>query len=469
MAAFKHTKIIAGLSPLLAKETILSKIVNMVHVFKINLSDGFTDNNKKYIDTIMKLDHSKSIMLETKGVDFRGRNLVAIPLKKWDTINVDFSEYAQETDNRVYINYPHIEKLGEGFVIKFQQSGVELKITKILAEDNADCEVIVAGDVLPYDRVLLNDVDLDFPALTERDKKDILWGLENGVHMICLSNVNTKMDMIELKDFLIQNNKEDMKIIAKIENFNGLQNIDSIKEYSDGIILVVDKLEKEAKKLWITLDDVVIKLKQDGIPVIANYTTNISGKEYEFKNNKKVDKLCKLGIDAFSLETFINEDEVFDTILEISKTSSEYELNIENHIIQNYNEDSESIVRDYIIYNAYRVTEELKIKSIVCFSKNGDTPSKLVSFGPRIPIITFTKNEDVYRFMNLIRGVKAYKISPSFNYENLKKIGKEMIRIIFKGNISLDDIILIVQANEMKKDTYSDMINGIEVYKFKNI
>ncbi len=182
-----------------------------------------------------------------------------------------------------------------------------------------------------------------------------------------------------------------------------------------------------------------------------------------------MDTLCSLGIDAFALETFINEDEVFDTIQEIAKLSSEYELNIENHIIKNYDKETESIVRDYIIYSAYRVTEELKTKSIVCFTKNGDTPSKLVSFGPRIPIIAFTKNEEVYRFLNLVWGVKAYKISPSFNYENLKKIGKEMIRIIFKGNISLDDIIVIVQANEVKKDERSDMINGIEVYKFKNI
>lgn len=190
----------------------------MVHVFKINLSDGFTDNNKKYIDTIMKLDHSKSIMLETKGIDFRGRNLVPIKVKKGEIINVDFSEYAQETENRIYINYPHIKALGKGFVIKFQQSGVELKIQEALANDNADCIVEKGGIIPPYDRVLLEDIEHDLPALTERDKKDILRGLENGIHMICLANTSNKMDMIELKDFLIQHHKENMKIIAKIES-----------------------------------------------------------------------------------------------------------------------------------------------------------------------------------------------------------------------------------------------------------
>ncbi len=441
----------------------------MVHVFKINLSDGFTDNNKKYIDTIMKLDHSKSIMLETKGVDFRGRNLVPVHLKKWEVINLDFSEYAQETENRVYINYPHIKALGEGFVIKFQQSGIELKIDKALASDNADCIVQRWGTLIPYDRVILEDVEHDLPALTERDKKDILWGLENGIHMVCLSNTSTKMDMIELKDFLIQNNKEDMKILAKIESRKGLENIDDIKAYSDGVVLSLDILEPIAKKMGINLDEVVINLKQQGIPVIAHYSGDISKKNYPLRDTNMVKKISWLGIDAFSLETFVEEEEVFDTIQEISKLSSEYELAVENHIIKNYDVESEHIIRDYIVYNAYRVTKELEVKSIVCFTENGFTPPKLVSFSPRIPIIAFTKNEEVYRFLNLVWGVKAYKISPSFNYADLKKIGKEMIRIIFKGNISLDDIIVIVQANEEKKDERGDMINGLEVYKFKNI
>jgi pyruvate kinase len=88
---------------------------------------------------------------------------------------------------------------------------------------------------------------------------------------------------------------------------------------------------------------------------------------------------------------------------------------------------------------------------------------------PKVPVITFTKSDETYRYLNMIWGVKWYKISESFNYENLKRIWKEMIRIIFKGNISLDDKIVIVQANEYQKDDRWDMINWVELYKFKNI
>lgn len=81
MNNFRFTKIIAGVSPTLAKETVLSKIINMVDVFRITLSKGYDDNNKKYIDTLMKLDNSKTIILETKGIDIRVKNTANIPVK----------------------------------------------------------------------------------------------------------------------------------------------------------------------------------------------------------------------------------------------------------------------------------------------------------------------------------------------------------------------------------------------------
>jgi pyruvate kinase len=93
----------------------------------------------------------------------------------------------------------------------------------------------------------------------------------------------------------------------------------------------------------------------------------------------------------------------------------------------------------------------------------------LSSLAPRVPVITFTKSDETYRYLNMIWWVKWYKISESFDYENLKRIWKEMIRIIFKWNISLDDKVVIVQSNERQKDEKNDMINWVELYKFKNI
>jgi pyruvate kinase len=141
MNNFHFAKIIAGVGPTLAKETVLSKVINMVDVFRISLSGGFDDNNKKYIDTIMKLDNSKTVMLETRGDDIRVKNVVDIKVKARQTIELDYSEYAQEHDKKIFIDAPFLKDLKVGQQIEFQQSGVVMKI-KSSKENLVMCEVV---------------------------------------------------------------------------------------------------------------------------------------------------------------------------------------------------------------------------------------------------------------------------------------------------------------------------------------
>ena len=198
-----------------SKETVLSKIINMVDVFRLNLSGGFDDNNKKYIETIMKLDNSKTIMMETKWCDIRVKNLVDIKVKKWSTINIDYSEYAQEWDTQIFVDYQKLWDLHIGAKIKFEQSDILMEVSKIISEDNIDCKVLEWWTLLQFDRVRFLDSPIDFGVLTERDKKDILRWLEYWVHMIALSGVKSPDDILELKAFLNEQNRWNMKIVAK--------------------------------------------------------------------------------------------------------------------------------------------------------------------------------------------------------------------------------------------------------------
>ena len=169
------------------------------------------------------------------------------------------------------------------------------------------------------------------------------------------------------------------------------------------------------------------------------------------------------------LDTLLQEDDPLTNITQLSEALDELELKIQKEDLIRFYANNEFLVRDYIIYNAYRTTQEVDVRAMVLYTENGYSAGRLSSLKPRVPIIAFTKNDENYRYLNMLRGVRGYKISQSFSYENLKRIGKEMIRIIFKGNISLDDKIIIVQANEEIKDEKTNMINGVELYKFKNI
>ena len=467
MNNFRFTKIIASVSPLLAKETVLSKIINMVDAFTITLSQGFDDNNKKYIDTIMKLDNSKTIILETKGNEIRVKNIGNCKIKKGQKITVDYSEYAQENDQKIFIDYAHIDKLPLGSKIAFEQSQVVLKI-KEKKDDYAECVVEEAGDttIFQYDRVSLEHGEEETLLITEKDKKDVLWGLEYGTHIVAVSACHSAEHVTSFKQFLKTQNNEDMKIFAKIETASGYTNLEEITKIADGIILVADMIQPYLKNF--SLEKLITKLRKQGIPVLVSYINKQGTKHYPLDQKETLTSLCKVGTDGIILETLIVEDDVLEKITTLEDQLETYELELNPMTLQRFDEE-EFLVRDYIIYNAYRVTQELDIKAIVCFTENGYTSARIASLNPKVPVITFTKSTHTYRFLNLIRGVKGYKISQSFNYENLKRIWKEMIRIIFKGNISLDDKILIVQANESNSDAKSDMINGIELYNFKNI
>lgn len=244
MNNFRFTKIIASVSPILAKETVLSKIINMVDTFTITLSYGFDDNNKKYIDTLMKLDNSKTIVIETKGNEVRVKNTVDIPVKKGQKITIDYSEYTQDGDKKIYIDYAHLDKLPVGSPITFEQSQVVLKVEK-KKDDYAECIVAEAGNktILQYDRVTLEHNEEEISTLLEKDKKDILRGLEYGAHAIALSACYDARHIESTRAFLKEQQAPDMKVFARIETQHGLDKLTEITQTADGIILIADLLQ----------------------------------------------------------------------------------------------------------------------------------------------------------------------------------------------------------------------------------
>ncbi len=440
----------------------------MVDVFRISLSGGFDDNNKKYIDTIMKLDNSKTIMLETRGSDIRVKNILDIKVKARQTIEIDYSAYAQEHDKKIFVDAPFLKELKTGQIIKFQQSGVVIKI-KSTKDNMVLCEVTEWGLLIQFDRVFFHNYDLNLPFLSERDYKDILRGLEYGVHIMAPSMVKTTDDIVELKKFLATKNADKMKILTKIETEEALENVDDLLEISDWLIFVFEKIEKAMKTLKLNEEILIKKCKTVGKPAIVTFVGKIEKNTYQLINETQLKKFANMAADAYMIDIMLQENDPLDIITQLSDTLDKLELKITSPELLRFYANNEFMVRDYIIYNAYRATQEVDVRALVLYTENGYSAGRLSSLKPRVPIIAFTKSDENYRYLNFLRWVKGYKISQSFSYENLKRIGKEMIRIIFKGNISLDDKIIIVQANEVITDEKTSMINGLELYKFKNI
>ncbi len=325
MNNFRFTKIIAGVGPTLAKETVLSKVVNMVDAFTITLSMGFDDNNKKYIDTIMKLDNSKTIILETKGKDIRVKNTVNLSLQKGDKITLEYSEYAQDGDQKLYVDYAFLEDIAVGTELYFIRSKAVIRVLST-STDALEGEVIQIPEakIYQYDRFDFSVLEYHADMISERDQKDILRGLEYGVHTFSLSCTSSVEHYQSIKDFLAENNAKNVKVLAKIETKAGRKNLDTIATIADGIVLVIDS-EIQYQDID-ALKALIQKIKSQGRTVLIRQTKTLYDAQFEKEFQQLSQDLSEEVVDAYMLETFVIEDEVFPNIELAEKILAQNEI-----------------------------------------------------------------------------------------------------------------------------------------------
>ncbi len=468
MLHFHYPKITVSVGPSLAKETVLSKIMNFVDSFSVNLSTWFDAKHKKYIDTVLKLDNSKTIMLETKWWGIKVKNMQKMICKEGTQLHLKFSEFLEDSKDILFIDYPYLESVPAEVEITFYDSDLVLRV--VWPDDENEwviCTVVHKWEVANSQRVTFKDYDDRLTYINQKDKADIQRWLQAGVHVMVASNVMTVADLQELRVYLDEQKSETKKIIARIETQSALENFEEIVDYADGVIMVRERLLRRTDEQKIVECATISKSKWKQITLTFSHKQDIAWSKAA--SQKLFEQYLLLWVDSYMLteETAYGEEplEVITDMYELLQSLMPTE---KVKAIKPFYQDSERDVIDYILYNVYRVIEDLEIRAIVCYTNTWYSAARLASFRPTIPVIAFTKSDDTYRYINMLWWVRGYKISPGFNYENLKQIGKEMIRMMFKWSISLDEKIVIVQVNESVTDQ-ANMINGIELYRFKEI
>ena len=239
----RKTKIICTIGPSSDnEETLKSMIKAGMNVARLNFSHGTHEEHQKKIDLIKKvrdeIDAPIPIMLDTKGPEYRIKTFKdkKISLNEGDkfTFTTDDIEGDQE---RVSVNYKDLPNdISVGDKILVNNGLVILKVESVKGNDvNCICET---GGVLS-DRKSMNFPNkvMKNDYLSEQDKSDLLFGIENEIDFVAASFVSNKKDMTDLRSFLDKNGGENIDIIAKIENRSGVNNIDEICEIADGIMI----------------------------------------------------------------------------------------------------------------------------------------------------------------------------------------------------------------------------------------
>ena len=239
----RKTKIICTIGPSSEKEDILTQMCEAgMNVARLNFSHGTHAEHKRKIDLIKKVRDTQNkpiaIMLDTKGPEYRIRTFAdgKITLKDGDTFTFTTDEIEGD-QTRVSVNYKElIKNLSVGDRILVNNGLVIFEVIQLKGHD-AICRVIIGGVLSDRKSMCFPNKVMTGPYLSEQDKADLLFGIENDIDFVAASFVSGKQDVVELRAFMDANGGRNIDIIAKIENRSGVENVEEICECCEGIMI----------------------------------------------------------------------------------------------------------------------------------------------------------------------------------------------------------------------------------------
>lgn len=420
----RKTKIVCTIGPSSQDEkTFKELVVNGLNVARLNFSHGSHEEHQKKIDTIKKvrqeLGTSTAIMLDTKGPEIRTRDFEngQIELVEGQEIILT-SRNILGNDKIISITYENFAiDVKKGNNVLIDDGLIQLEVTEEINSTDLLCVVKNNGIVKNKKGVNLPDVKINLASLAENDKSDILFGIKNDIDYIAASFIRKAEDVIDIRRVLEENNAGHIMIISKIENRQGVENIDEIIKVSDGIMVARGDLGVEipAEEVPLVQKSLIKKCNEAGKPVITATQMLDSMMRNPRPTRAEVSDVATAifeGSDAIMLS---GETASGSYPLEAVKTMSRIAVMIENslnyeEIIMNKKVGFNKSITDALSYSTCRTCLDLKASAIISATSTGYTAAAVSRFRPISPIIAATSNEKVMRKMSLYWGIYPIKI-----------------------------------------------------------
>lgn len=429
----KRTKIVCTLGPSTDNEEVLTQLIkNGLNVARQNFSHGDHNEHKNRMDLTKKvrekLNLPIAIMLDTKGPEIRTRDF-----KNGSIILKDNQEYIITTrdilgDEHIgSITYKDLTKdITNGDKILIDDGLIELEVMDIINQTDIKCKVLNGGQVKNKKGVNVPGVKINLPAITQKDKEDIEFGIKNGIDFIAASFIRKASDVLAIREILEQNGAEDIEIISKIENQEGVDNIDRILEVSDGIMVARGDLGVEipAEEVPLVQKMMIKKCNLAGKPVITATQMLDSMMRNPRPTRAEVTDVANAildGTDAIMLsgETAAGKypTEAVETMKNIAiKTegSIDYEGILRSNI-----KLQETSITNAISHATCTTAEDLEAQAIITATSTGYTARAVSKFRPAAPIIAVTTSEKVRRKLNLVWGIHSLISKKSLNTDDI--------------------------------------------------
>ena len=427
----KKTKIVCTLGPASDSEEVLTQLVeNGLNVCRFNFSHGDHAEQKVRMDTAKKvrekLNVPVALLLDTKGPEIRTGKFAdpEVLLEQGQQFIVTMDEVLG-TKEKCTVSYKElVNDVKVGDTILIDDGLVGLRINEIKGNDII-CTVENSGIVKNHKGVNLPGVKINLPALTPKDISDIEFGIEQDIDFIAASFVRKASDVLAIREILENNNATHIQIISKIENQEGIDNIDSILQVSDGIMVARGDLGVEipTPEIPIAQKMMIKKCNQLGKPVITATQMLDSMMRNPRPTRAEVTDVANAiydGTDAIMLsgETAAGKYpvEAVKTMATIAKRTEE---TLKYNELLKKRKIEDVTVTNAISYATCTTSADLNAKAIISFTTSGHTARMVSKFRPQCPIIATTEDEGVMRRLALVWGVYPVKTSHVGNTDDL--------------------------------------------------
>ena len=419
----KRTKIVCTLGPASDKEEILRELVKSgLNVCRFNFSHGSHQEHKERMDLVKKvreeLGQPVAILLDTKGPEIRTGNFdePEVLLEEGQKFTITMKDVVGNKEMCTVSYKGLVNDVVPGDTILIDDGLVGLKVEEINGDDIV-CIVENSGIVKNHKGVNVPGVKINLPALTEKDIKDIEFGISEGIDYIAASFVRKASDVLAIREVLENNNATHIQIISKIENQEGIDNIDSILQVSDGIMVARGDLGVEipTPEIPIAQKMMIKKCNQLGKPVITATQMLDSMMRNPRPTRAEVTDVANAiydGTDAIMLsgETAAGKYpvEAVKTMATIAKRTEE---TLKYNELLKKRKIEDVTVTNAISYATCTTSADLNAKAIISFTTSGHTARMVSKFRPQAPIIATTEDEGVMRRLALVWGVYPVKTS----------------------------------------------------------
>ena len=455
----RKTKIVCTLGPASDSVEMIGRLMDAgMNVCRLNMSHGSYEEQGERIERIKRLRREKNIpvgiLLDTKGPEVRTKTVEGgkVTLEAGQEFTLTSREIEGSAE-AVSITYPRmVELVSPGTRILIDDGLLDMSVVRVENGTDIVCRVTNGGALGSRKGISVPDVDLQMPSIGEKDRSDIIFGIEHGIDMIAASFVCRASDVLTIRQLCEENGGSHVKIYAKIENRMGVDNFDEILKVSDGIMVARGDLgvEVDMEEVPVLQKQFIRKCMAAAKPVITATQMLDSMIRNPRPTRAEASDVANAIIDGTDAIMLSGETAAGKYPLEAVKTMVRIATYIEGQKNRDFKAVTQEAIRDataHTVANAVsfaccQMAEQLGASAIITPSNSGSTARMVARFHPDCPIIAPTPSEHAYHQLGLSRGVIPAHMQMQENSDQMIEAAVEVAHSA--GLVKTGDVVIVV-------------------------